>query len=60
MNETNISLGVLLAILAGALNGTFALPMRLMKKWRCGSTHTRAIRQHGTVGWGMRSVECFC
>ncbi len=29
----NIKLGILLALVAGALNGMFALPMKLNRKW---------------------------
>jgi len=32
-NIMNIELGILIALIAGALNGMFALPMKLNKNW---------------------------
>src|SRR5450759_4527378 len=32
-NKMNIELGILIALIAGTLNGMFALPMKLNKNW---------------------------
>ena len=54
--ENAVWLGVLLAVLGGVFNGIFALPMRLMTKWKWETTWmvyclVLAVYGSGSIFW---------